>query len=334
MNPTITTIIISFSVMPLAMLSYQLGTPQALSQADVSGYLSQPALKVSLAALKREEPKETLPQRNAEVANLVLSPAEALAWDFKQGVTLFSKNTSEIRPIASLTKLVTAAVVLDYAQPQETVAVSLKAVRTEGDSGTLREGEVLTVYDLLAAALLVSSNDAAYALAEYVGSKMTTTESNPAAAPDPVKTFVRVMNQKFNDLGLVQTNFTDPSGLEDKISFSTADDLSQFIKYLRLNPNYAPIWNILKMTSYQTKAQNGVAWHEFKSTNPFLGEFYGVIGGKTGYTPAALGNMILVMTGHNNTEIIYLVLGSVDRFGDIRKMANWVNQAWAWPPPQ
>lgn len=332
MNPTLTAIIISFSVMPLAMLSYQLGTPQALSQADVSGYLSQPALKVSLAALKREEPKETLPQRNIDVADLVLSPAEALAWDFKQGITLFSKNTLETRPIASLTKLVTAAVALDYAQPQETVAISLKAVRTEGDSGNLREGEVLTVYDLLAAAMLVSSNDAAYALAEYVGSKMTTTEPDQQAPADPVKVFVRVMNQKFNDLGLVQTNFTDPSGLEDKISFSTAEDFSRFIKYLRLNSNYSPIWNILKMTSYQTKAQNGVAWHEFKNTNPFLGEFDGVIGGKTGYTPAALGNMMLVMTGPNNTEIIYLVLGSVDRFGDIRKMISWVNQAWQWPP--
>lgn len=328
MNSTIATIIIAFAVLPIVVLSYQLGTPKALGQAGISEYLGTPALKISLAAAKKQEPKATLPKRNLEVEDLILGSAEALAWDFKQDLKLFSKNIDETRPIASLTKMITAAVVLDYAQPQETVAVSLKAVRTEGNSGNLREGEILTVYDLLAAALLESSNDAAYALAEHTGSKMV---SNQEPTSDPVKVFVRTMNQKFNDLGLVHTNFTDPSGLEDKISFSTAGDFSQFIKYLRQNQNYSPIWEILKMTTYHAEAQNGIATHEFKNTNPFLVELEGVIGGKTGYTPAALGNMMLVVTGPNNTEIIYLVLGSIDRFGDIRKMANWVNQAWTWP---
>ena len=325
MNSTLVTIIISFAILPLVVLSYQLGTPKALGQSNIGEYFGQPAL----VSAKKQEPQEVLPHRNLEVGDLAIDSTEVLAWDFKQNVTLFSKNSNLTRPIASLTKLVTAAVALDYTQPQESVAVSLRAVRTEGNSGNLREGEILTVYDLLAAALLESSNDAAYALAEYTGNKITPNQVPPA---DPVKIFIKSMNQKFNDLGLVHTNFEDPSGLEDKISFSTAEDFSQFIKYLRSNPNYLPIWEILKMPSYQTESQNNIAVHEFKNTNPFLLEFNGVIGGKTGYTPKALGNMMLIMAGPNNTEIIYLVLGSVDRFGDIRKMVNWVSQAWIWPP--
>lgn len=326
MNTTIATIIISFAVMPILVLSYQLGTP-AMGESAVSEYLKQPAL-TTFALAKKQEPKEVLPRRRAEIADLVVDSSEALAWDLKQNITLFSKNADVTRPIASLTKLVTAAVVLDYAQPRETVAVSLKAIKTEGNSGNLKEGEVLTVYDLLAAALLESSNDAAYALAEYTGNKIISSQETP---PDPVKTFIRSMNQKFNDLGLVHTNFADPSGLADRTSFSTAEDFSRFVKYLRDNPRYLPIWEILKMNAYATESQNGVSAHEFANTNPFLAEFEGVIGGKTGYTPTALGNMTLVMSGPNGTEIIYLVFGSVDRFGDIRKMIGWVNEAWAWP---
>ncbi|MEK7608950.1 MAG: serine hydrolase [Patescibacteria group bacterium] len=328
MNATITTIIISFAVLPILVLSYQLGTP-SIGESAVGEYLKQPAL-TTFALAKKQESKEVLPRRRPEIADLVVDSSEALAWDLKQNVTLFSKNSEVTRPIASLTKLITAAVVLDYTQPRETVAVSLKAIRTEGNSGNLKEGEVLTIYDLLAAALLESSNDAAYALAEYTGNKIISSKETP---PDPVKTFVRSMNQKFNDLGLVHTNFTDPSGLADKTSFSTAEDFSRFIKYLRDNQRYLPIWEILKMNTYTTESQNGVSAHEFRNTNPFLAELSGVIGGKTGYTPAALGNMALVMSGPNGTEIIYLVLGSADRFGDIRKMVGWVSEAWVWPAP-
>lgn len=329
MKSALNIIITTFVVLPLLILSYQIGTPNYLAGSAVGQYFKEPALKLTSAkASPTEKSKKILLERNMAVPDVIIAAGSALAWDFKNDFYLYSKNTVEPRPIASLTKLVTAALVLDYAQAQETTSVSEKAIKNAGDSGNLRAGEVLTVKDLLAAALLESSNDAAYALAEYIGSKLQT---NPETKSTPVREFVRMMNQKFNDLGLVHSNFADPAGLEDIDSFSTAEDFSKFVKYLRENPNYTPVWEILQLKNYQAESLNGIAVHSLKTTNPFLDEYTNVIGGKTGYTPRALGNMLLVTAGPNNTEIIYLVLGSGDRFGEIRKLVKWAGEAWRWP---
>lgn len=330
MKQTLTLIFSFFIVLPLLLLSYQLGTPKAINTASIGEYFNQPALSLAQASAKPQEIKKFLPQKNPEAFDLELNASSALAWDFKQDLFLFSKNIDEVRPIASLTKMVMAAVVLDYAQPQETAVVSAQAIKREGDSGNLKEGEILTIQDLLAGALLESSNDAAYALAEHMGNKLSAGSSEEVKT-DPIKIFTKAMNQKFNDLGLGHSNFMDPAGLEDVNSFSTASDFSKFIKYLRNNPNYATIWKILGQKTYRAESQNNIAVHDFKTTNPFFGEYDNVIGGKTGYTVRASGNMLLVVTGPNNTEIIYLVLGSPDRFGEIKKLIEWVNQTWTWP---
>lgn len=316
----------AFVVIPLLLLSYQVGSPKYLA---ASAYFNEPALKINI---EKDTPPpvkiKIIPQRNIIIPDIETEAASFLAWDFKEDFYYYSKNIDDPRPIASLTKLVTMAVVLDYAEPQETVSVSGSAIKNDGDSGNLKEGEILTVKDLMAASLLESSNDAAYALAEYIGSKLQT---NSEAKITPVKEFVRMMNQKFNDLRLVHSNFTDPTGLEDINSFSTANDLSKFIKYLRENPKYTVVWEILKMKNYHTRSLNNIAIHDFKTTNLFLSEYNNVLGGKTGFTNRALGNMILVTTSSNNTEIIYMVLGSNSRFEQIRKVIKWVEEAWTWP---
>lgn len=318
-------IISSFIVLPILILSYQIGTPKYMA---ASAYFNTPALNLNSEKNTPPPPVKILPQRKIEVPDMETDAFSMLAWDYKEDFYYYSKNIDDSRPIASLTKLVTAAIVLDYIDPQESVSVSAKAIKNDGDSGNLKEGEVLTVKDLLAAALLESSNDAAYALAEHVGAKL---QSNPEAKTTPVREFVRMMNLKFNDLGLVHSNFTDPTGLEDINSFSTANDFSKFIKYLRENPKYSLIWEIARMKSYHANSLNQVAVHNFNSTNPFLDEYTNVIGGKTGFTNRALGNMVLVTSTSRNTEVIYLVLGSSDRFGQIRKAIKWIDEAWYWP---
>ncbi len=329
MKSTLNIVIAFFLIFPALLLSYQFGTPSfSKTKADVGEFLSEPALKTQITKPLKTAPKESLPEKKHDAKEFETAAESAIAFDFKQDFFLYEKNADEQRPIASLTKLVSSAIVLDYARTDEIIPVSRQAVRTEGNSGFLREGELLTVYDLLAASLMESSNDAIYALAENVGSKLT---ANQETNSTPVRSFVRTMNQKFNDLGLVNSNFTDPSGLEDSKSFSTASDFANFIKYLRNNPNYDVLWEILELKTYQTKSQNNIASHEFKSTNSFLDELDGVIGGKTGYTTNALGNLLLVLEGPNNNEIIYLVMGSNDRFGDMRKLIDWANESWEWP---
>lgn len=327
MRSTLNAIIIFFIVMPMLLISYQLGS-KSVSRADITNYLNQPAIGSLSSILKADAiapPKP--PQRIPNTPDLELNAATALSWDFKNDFYFFSQNIDSSRPIASLTKLITAAVVIDRASLDDLVTVSHQAIIQEGDQGELKEGEILTVRDLLAAALLESSNDAAYALAEYIGARIA---ANPDYPVPPIRTFVRAMNEKMNSLGLVNTNFADVTGLSDK-SFSTARDLAAFIKYLRTNSAYNEIWGLASKTDYSTESRNGLGRHEFKSTDPFFSEFNDIIGGKTGYTNAALGNMMLVLKGPQDTEIVYLIMGSTDRFGDMRKLVNWANTSWQWP---
>lgn len=327
MNPTIKILLIFFLVFPLLLLSYQIGTPTiSKTKASVGEYLNEPAFEPKEIKTIKTAPKENLPFKKNSWQEIEISAKSALAYDFKEDFFLYEKNIHDKRPIASLTKLITAAITIDYSKLDETVYISERAISAEGNSGLLKKGEVLTVRDLLAASLLESSNDAAYALAEYTGKKIV---SNSGAKKDPVLYFVSIMNQKFNDLGLANSNFTDPSGLEDSKSFSTAYDFASFIKYLRNNQNYDIIWEILKLKTYNTKSN--LSYHEFESTNSLLDEIDGVIGGKTGYTNNALGNLLLVLRGPNDTEIIYLIMGSEDRFGEMRKIIDWVNGNWEWP---
>ncbi len=319
--------------MPLLLLSYQIGTPENISLAKSSAeeYIKLPLFLSTLTKSSNAE-KENRPQRNFNEPEPDLTAISALAWDINRNVTLLDKNSNEIRPIASLTKLITAAVVLDYDQTNETATVSKNAIQNEGDSGNFKEGEILTIYDLLGAALMESSNDAAYALAEYTGQKIINTSGLKASTVLPIRVFVKAMNQKFNNLDLTQSYFTDSSGLEDANSFSTATDLSKFIKYLREGSIYVPIWQITQLKKMRANAENGSGRHEFTSTNPFLDEFNNVIGGKTGYTSRSLGNMILVLKSPDEkSEVVYIILGSLDRFGDMRKLVKWSETAWRWP---
>ena len=176
MKSTITATIAFLLAIPLLLLSYHLGTPEQFSHTKtaIGGYLNRPPLSSVLglptqAQISQPQPQ---PQRQAEMADLDIQARSALRWDINYDLALFAKNTEETRPIASLTKLVTAVVVLDHAQPEEIVTISSAAVAQEGAGGNLYPDEQLKVYDLLAASLLESSNDATFALAEYVGQKI------------------------------------------------------------------------------------------------------------------------------------------------------------------
>lgn len=331
MNSTLNILIVFLIVMPLLVLSYQLGTAGSnFSTASVGDYLNQPPLKLALK--NQAQAENNLPLRKINVPDLSLDAVSVLAWDYQRDWFLYSKNINEARPIASLTKLITAAVVLDHASMQEQAVISKIAIGKDGDSGRLAQNEVLSVRDLLAAALLESSNDAAYALSENVGKKFVTLDDYSLKTASSSREFVRAMNRKLNELGLFESNFVDASGLDDVNSFSTASNLANFIKYLRANPAYKPIWDILQLRKFQATLPNKNISHEFINNNPFFDEFKNVIGGKTGYTDLALGNMALVVKSPDNkSEIIYLVLGSQDRFGDIRRLVNWTQEAWEWP---
>jgi len=232
---------------------------------------------------------------------------------------LFEKNTDQRLPIASLSKLMTALVVLDNYDLSKEITVSKEAVSQEENFGKLETGNVFTVEYLLYPLLMESSNDAAFSLAnDYDG--MT------------VEKFVDLMNYTGQKLNLTDTFFVNPSGLDPepeepqtKINYSTVTDLEKLTKELLKKPL---IWEILSTQKYNLYGP------ELINTNELLGEIAGVLGGKTGYTDTAGGCMVLVTRAPKDEGLLINVIlgsdGGNGRFGEMKKLVNWANAAYNW----
>ncbi len=229
---------------------------------------------------------------------------------------LLAKDQFSRLPIASLTKLMTSLVVFDLKSvyhPSKIIKISKEAVDQDGDSkwGGLKIGEEMTVNALLHMALIESNNDAAFALTEPLGEE----------------SFVDLMNLYAKKIGLKNTHFYNPNGLEPDdpqsplINNSTVIDLAEFAEYI-FN-NYPQIFDITRKQSYPVLRPNGEIHHFIpENTNKLLKEFSEVIiGGKTGWSPRANGCLLIVLKDKKrNGHFINVVLGSSDRFGDMRKI--------------
>jgi len=225
----------------------------------------------------------------------------------------YNKNIEERRPVASLTKLMTAIIVLENYNSEEIIKVPLAAVKREGSRGDLRPLEEITVRSLLNMMLIDSSNDAAMALA------------------DKNSDFVFLMNKKAEELGLLNTHFTNPDGLDEDDNYSTAVDIAKIFSYL--TSNYLSAFDILKTENMVVYSANGKIAHRLKNTNALLGFISEIRAGKTGYTDKAGGSLILFISGFHfgdKNNIITIVLGSPNRFDESEKLIRWLKEAYIW----
>ena len=219
----------------------------------------------------------------------------------------FSKNEEEKLPVASLTKLMTALVVLENYDLNKKITVSKLAMAQEGEQGNLKLGEALSVKNLLYITLIESSNRAAYAISEDIGEDK----------------FILLMNNYSEKLGLKNTHFQDSSGLNSK-SYSTAMDLAKLSAYLF--ENYPLFREIISLKEFDLYLDNGQLHRKLISTNKFLGEVNGIIGGKTGWTSEAKGCFMVVEKNNGSSDYtIHIILGAEDRFLEMQKLINWVN---------
>jgi len=218
---------------------------------------------------------------------------------------IFEKNPDQILPIASLSKLMTALVSLEYYDSSSMVSISKEAVEQPEDFGQLKVGERLSVENLLYITLIESSNDSAFALSELMSKEA----------------FVDLMNAEAKDLGLADTYFADPTGYQPE-NRSTTRDLAKLSQHL-LNSR-PEIWEITVNPEFKLYDPDGIFHHQLLSTNEMLDEFPQIIGGKTGFTTEAKGCFILILKDKRNGNIfINVVLGSVDRFEDMRKLIEY-----------
>lgn len=205
-------------------------------------------------------------------------------------IPIYEKNSNERRKMASTTKIMTAIIVVEKGNLEETVTVSKKAGGTGGSRLGLKAGDKVKVKDLLYGLMLCSGNDAAVALAEHIGGS--------------VENFAELMNQKAKELKLKDTHFVTPHGLDAEEHYTTAYELAIITNYALNIPEIA---NIVK-TQTCTVWINGYI-KEIRNTNELLGYLDGVYGVKTGFTNGA-NRCLVTAAKRGDLDIICVVLGA------------------------
>jgi len=219
-----------------------------------------------------------------------INSKSAIVYDRETEEVIWGKFENEQRAMASTTKIMSAIVVLENANLYDVVTISKKAAGTGGSQLKISTGDKITVNDLLYGLMLRSGNDAAVALAEHVGGS--------------VEGFAELMNRKASELGLTNTNFVTPHGLDDDNHYTTAYELAVITDYALNNEKFATIVN----TKSCSISINGNS-RDIYNTNELLGSLYGVDGVKTGFTGNAL-RCLATSTTRDGHQIITIVLGA------------------------
>lgn len=223
--------------------------------------------------------------------------------ELNSGTVVFEKNAHERRKIASITKVMTAIVALEHAELDKKIVISKKAAAVGENSMGLAAGEEYTLEELLYGLLLLSGNDAAYAVAEGVAGD--------------TDTFIYWMNLKAEELGLKDTYFADPSGLNND-TYSTAYELVRLTRYALKDPNLRTIVKTVKIDLINPEKH---ATKELYNQTNLVDAYPGVLGLKTGYTGPA-GLCLVTYAENDGIELVGVILKSNDRRTDMIKMLD------------
>ena len=249
----------------------------------------------------------------AENATFPIVSAQAMvAEDIDTGTLLYEKNPEGAFLPASTTKILTALVAMDY-YPKDTI-LEVKDPRVEGQKMGLVAGEKIRAEDLFYGLLVYSANDAAEVLAQNF--------------PGGRDVFVIAMNLKARELGLTNSTFTNPTGLDtngDKV-YSTAKDLIKISKFAMQDSQFAKIVGTRQVT---VKSLDGKVTHRLVNINELLGTVDGVLGVKTGWTESARENLVTYVV-RGDKKVMIALLGSQDRFGETRELIDWIFANYSW----
>ncbi len=228
--------------------------------------------------------------------NLEEITAEAFLVKEIGGQTLLAKNIHLTKPIASLTKLMSAYVASSLYSPTTTFVFDKESVEEPGDVGYFQVGEEISFLDALKASLVASSNDAIFLLAKSYG----------------LEKFVKLMNQKAQEFGMLRTRFSDPTGLSSQ-NLSTASDLFLLSeKILAKKPEIFVLTNLERIS-----IKGKILW----TTNFLLPKYKNfIVGSKTGLTEEAGECLLMVLKFNQSPFVTVILLNSKDRFKDAEKI--------------
>lgn len=222
----------------------------------------------------------------------------AILADATTGKILYEKQADKQSLIASTTKIMTALVVCEQCNVLDRMRIPREAVGIEGSSMYLQEGEILTVQELLYGLMLRSGNDAAVALAIYCGGT--------------VGGFAELMNDKASGLGLKNTHFVNPNGLDAPDHYSTARDLAILAAYAMENPIFARTVSAKTVT---------VGSRSLKNHNKLLWQVEGADGVKTGYTKSA-GRILVSSATRQGRRLVAVTINDADDWADHTALLN------------
>ncbi len=225
-----------------------------------------------------------------------ISAERAILLDAQTNRVLYEKNADDQSLIASTTKIMTGLIIAEQCNVLDRLRVPKEAVGIEGSSMYLREGEILTVQDLLYGLMLQSGNDAAVALAIYCAGT--------------VEGFAEIMNDKAHRLGLHNTHFTNPHGLDSPNHYSTARDMAKLADYAMQNPIFSQ--------TVQTKTVY-VAGRHLRNHNKLLWHCDGADGVKTGFTKAA-GRILVSSAVRQDRRLIAVTMNAPNDWQDHKSL--------------
>jgi serine-type D-Ala-D-Ala carboxypeptidase (penicillin-binding protein 5/6) len=294
-------------------------------KSDNSGFNSY-----NIFPIDKAQASGLMPIRINNVSDVKLWAGSSVAIDVDSGTILHYENGRKRTQIASLTKMMTAVLVMEKIKNlNEEVVIPKEALNVAGtvvgcptstfcDGNRMYSGEKIKAMDLLKVMLMNSANDAATALGIHI-----------AGSTDQ---FVEMMNIKSKSLGLTDTHFCTPSGLEidgeEDQCYSSAYDIARIAAY---SLRYDTIWNMMRIPEGQFYSTDGKYMHVLKNTDLLLNTLPNCLGGKTGFTPLAGKSLLLGATeATGKHKIISVVLNDEKRWDDMKFLVNWISQNYKW----
>ncbi|MGN8647112.1 D-alanyl-D-alanine carboxypeptidase family protein [Gracilibacillus sp. HCP3S3_G5_1] len=235
-------------------------------------------------------------------ANVEVSAESAILMDQETGRVLYEKNADNPTLIASITKILTAIIAIESGELDEYVKISDNAISVEGSSIYLKKEDKITLEDLVYGLMLRSGNDAAIAISEHIAGSQ--------------EGFSYLMNEKARWIGMTNSHFDNPHGLDSETHYSTAYDMALLMKYAMENETFR---KISATSSYQSSARD-YAWI---NKNKLLTQLYKYSnGGKTGYTRAA-GRTLVSTAEKNGQTLIVVTLNAPSDWQDHMQLFEW-----------
>lgn len=244
--------------------------------------------------------------KNSTNKNINMSARCAIALDSKSKVVLYEKNAYELVPMASTTKIMTALVALKYGDLDRKIEISSKASSIKGSTVGFRKGEQISIKELIYGLMLRSGNDAAIAIAEGISGS--------------VEEFAKLMNEYAGEIGVINTHFETPHGLDKDEHYSTAYDLAVVTAKAKENELFNEI-----VSSKDVDGKTLGFTRNYHNINKILWQMPEANGVKTGYTGKA-GKCLVSSANIQGNDIIVVVLNCTERWKESIKIFDYVNK--------